>query len=238
MPLPIGYQRDIAGKVVPFGQPTAVYDATFLRGEAITAYPWLSTSNSGSATGTPAADVGSVAQDASNAGYLRVGTAAGATSIGDAALLLGPTLYTQQCRAIHFEAIGLYWNDAWTATLAANLSIGMRNIGGSNAGVVAQQLNTDDTTQFRAAGVAGSADAHYEMRTSGEANKRRHVGILLIPGTKEVYLTEGGIDNVWDWASFPTMADGAVRPYLAVGAQEAVRKAFRVSRIRLSVWQY
>jgi hypothetical protein len=237
MPNPIGYQRDSNGHFVAPGQTVQVFDQSFLLGGALPS--WLVTSNATGAVGTPAADVGAVAIDASNDGYYRVGTSVASTANGDVAALVGPTLYTSRIKAAHFEVMGLsFSDDAGIDSLTAAVQIGIRNVGTASAGGAAGQFSADATAQYRTAGVSGNVDAFYRMRTAYEAARKRHLGFLLIPGSKEMYLTEGGIDNVVSFHREAGMADGAVRPLLAITASEAVRKTLRFSRVRLTVWQH
>ena len=81
-------------------------------------------------------------------------------------------------------------------------------------------------------------DTYYEMRTSGEASLPRRIGFLLIPAVKEIYLTEGGIDNVVAWTPVPDMSLGNIRPYVGIITAEAVAKEFRLSALELTTWQH
>lgn len=237
---PTGYVRNPGtGLFSPPGATKSNLRANFLLGGALPS--WLITSNTSTSTATPAADSAPVAMSATEDGYYRVGTKIGPgdpTISGDSAVLFGPELYTSRVRAIHWQLSGVYFNDAYVGSLVADCHIGIRNAGGANAGASVGQTSTETTMQFRSPGVSGTTDARYELRTSAEANKRRSIGVLLLPETKELALTEGDVNNVVDWYREPAMGAGLVRPFVQIVAREGARKSFRFTEAELTVWQH
>lgn len=228
MATPKGYARDLAGRIVPFGQTKIVREAQFQFGDALPS--WLSVT---SGTG------GTVAHATTNPGYYLVNQAS--ATAGQSAILATPAIPTQQYTGIYFEVFGLRWENAYTGTLAANVAVSLTNQSpDASAGARVIHRSTDPTAQIEMAGevVANAVPFGYEMRTSGEANKHRNVGILLLPRTNEVVFTEGGIENIIAWRESPAaFLQGNVRGLIQSTTQEAVLHPFRFSGARLTLWQ-
>lgn len=228
MATPKGFIRDLAGKIVPFGQTRQVREASFAFGEALPS--WLSVSNGAGA---------SVAHTTGGPGYYMVNQAAATT--GESAGLVTSEIPTNQYAGILFEVEGLRWENAYTASLAANVLVGLQNLSPApSAGGWLIHRSTDSTAKLGFGGQSSDLEVPigYEMRTTGQANKRRNVGVLLLPGTKELFAFESGLDGILGWRDGTgVMQDGLVRGQIRSTTQEAVQHPIRFSGVRLTLWQ-
>lgn len=228
MATPKGFIRDLAGQIVPFGQNMQVREASFAFGEPLPS--WLSVSS-----GTGA----SVAHSTAGAGYYMVKQNA-ATSGETAALATAP-IPMNQYTGILFEVEGLQWENSWTAALPANLLVGLQNLSPEpSAGGWLIHRSTDPTAKLGIAGQSSDKEeaVGYEMRTSGQANKKRNVGVLILPQTKELFAFESGLDGILGWRDGTgVMSDGLIRGQIRSTTLEAAQHPIRLTGVRLTLWQ-
>lgn len=228
MAYPKGYMRDLESKVVPFGQTKIVYEHSFTFGEALPS--WMSV-----ISGTGA----SVAHTTTNAGYYMVSTPA--ATVGSNAKIATSKIPLSQYQAVFFEVEGLYWSSNYALNLAADVTVGVRNISpDASAGAVMMQTTTDTTSAKIA--VAGESGANatpvpYQMRTMGEADKRRNVGMLILPQTKQVIVTESGVGNITGWKDATALGTGLSQGVIEMTTQEAVSHSLRFTTARLTLWK-
>jgi len=228
MAYPKGFARDLEGKVVPFGQTKVTYEASFTFGEALPS--WLTVTS-----GTGA----SIANNTSNAGYYMVSTPA--ATAGSKAQIATSKIALSQYEAVMLEVDGLYWSSNYALNLAADVAVGVRNISpDASAGALLMQATTDaDTAKIAVAGESGAnaTPMPYQMRTMGEADKRRNVGVLLLPKLKQTIVFESGITNIIGWKDSTAMGTGLAQGLIEITAQEAVTHALRFTTARLTLWK-
>lgn len=227
MAYPKGYARDLEGKVVPFGQTKVTYEQSFTFGEALPS--WLTvTSGTGS----------SIANNTTNAGYYVVTTPA-ATS-GSVAQIATSKIALNQYEAVMFEVDGLYWSSTYALNLAANVAVGVRNISpDASSGALLVHDAVDDTAKIAVAGESGGNATlmPYQMRSMGEADKRRNVGVLILPKLKQTIIFESGVSNIIGWKDSAAMATGLAQGLIQITSQEAASHSLRFTTARLTLWK-
>jgi hypothetical protein len=216
---------DAEGKLVPPGQTRITYEQNFVNGEALPT--WITV-----AQGTG----GQVTHSTSNKGYYIV--TSGAVS-GNQAQLSTMKIPMNQYKGIMFEVRGIQMNNAYVTTLAADAVIGIANASGdASAGGRLVQLNGEATTKFTIAGSGTTYAAGYQLTTQAEAFNWRNLGILMYPDTKELIAFESNPEEpIAHCDASAVMASGLVQGTFQLTTREAVAKAFRVSSIRLTLWQ-
>lgn len=227
MAYPKGFARDLEGKVVPFGQTKVTYEHSFTFGEALPS--WLTVTS-----GTGA----SIANNTTNAGYYMVTTPA--ATVGSKAQIATSKIALSQYQAVMFEVDGLYWSSNYTLNLAADVAVGVRNISpDASAGALLLHASTDETAKIAVAGESGANATlqPYQMRTMGEADKRRNVGVLLLPQLKQTIVFESGMTNIIGWKDSTAMGTGLAQGLIELTAQEAVSHSLRFTTARLTLWK-
>jgi len=202
---------DATGKMIPPGKVIRTLEEPFMQGSMPS---WL-TVGSGTA---------SYGAQASTRGYLQMTT--GAVSGNAAAIKTSFNINLADQKAILWEVQGLVLDSAGPVQLAMGISAS-----GSVGGFLKQ--DSADTTAFIA--MAGSsAGVPYNLRTSGEATRRRNLGLMLIPATKEMYVFED--DQVMAYRKHTALNLGAVGCDLSVTTREAAAHNFQVSKLKLTLF--
>lgn len=201
---------DSAGRLVPPGKVARSLEETFILG----AMPSWLTASSGTA---------SYGAQASTRGYLQMTT--GAVSGNAATVKTNFTVNLADQKAILWEASGLVL-DSSTVQLAMGIS---------NTGSVGSFIKQDsaDSTLFVA--MAGNSTAvPYNLRNGSEATRRRNLGIMLLPSTREMYVFED--DQVMAYRTHTSLTLGAVSCDLTVTTREAVAHNFQVQKLKITLF--
>lgn len=238
---PKGYVRDAEGRFIWPGQTVRRYEQSFLLGEDLPS--WLITSDSSSSVATPAWTSLATPHDGNTDGYYRVGTRE-TPNPAETACLIGPRLYLNRFAAIHWEVLGVRFNNNYEAELNTAFAIGIHSVGGTDAGARAIQMPTADSFAWdvRGQGAAPNGPAvNYNVRVAHETYRWRNIGFLMLPASREIALTESSVDDVIDWHEAPEMAIGAAaRPVLqlTLGTGETEQQLMRVCAVRLTLVQH
>lgn len=235
MPYPLGYNRKPDGRIREWGDVKVTKEWFTQFGEPLP--DWLKTSNSLDSSATAAPTVNVVANGSGSPGYLEVGTAA-TTALNDTAVLYGPPAHTSRLLAAHFEVYGLRWNHVYESLTKAQVGIGMRSFGAGNGALVAQD-NGQAAASFRT--LSGSTTVRDTVTRAWnwdfEGAKRRNVGILVDYTTGEIFLTQGGVENLIGWVRVGTgIPQGTMQPMIWTRAAEAVQKKMQLIGVRYTVW--
>lgn len=232
---PRGYLRKPDGRVREWGDVKVVKEWSTQFGEALP--DWLKTANSVDSSTTVAPVSTIVPNTSTSPGYLEVGTGA-TTAVNDAAVLYGPQAHTSRLLAAHFEVSGLRWNSVYESLTKAQVGIGLRSFGNGNGAAIAQDNGAADAT-FRT--LSGSTTVRDTVVRAWnwdyEGAKRRNVGILVDYSTGEIFLTSGGVENLFGWVRVATgIPAGTMQPMVWIRSAEAVQKKMQLIGVKYTVW--